>query len=87
MHEQPLLEGFREQTGLDARELDEWDERWLRYRSVAMTQFVRDLRKELDQVEQKLGKRIELSAGTFPAKDENLYFGLWWTRRLGSKKA
>ena len=76
MYEPPLLEGFKEQTGLDARELDEWDERWLRYRFRAMTQFIRDLRKELDQVGQKLGKRVEISATTFPGKDENLFFGL-----------
>ena len=76
MYEPPLIEGFKEETGLDARELDEWDERWLRYRSRPMTEFVRDLRKELDQVGQGLGKSLELSAGAFPAKDENLFFGI-----------
>ena len=76
MYEPPLLEGFKKQTGLDARELDEWDECWLRYRSWPLTEFMRELRKELDQVGRKLGKRLEISVTSFPAKDENLFFGL-----------
>ena len=71
-----MIEGFKDETGLDALELDEWDERWLTYRSRPRTEFVRDLRKELDQVMQGLGKRLELSATAFPSKDENLFFGI-----------
>jgi len=76
MYEPPLVKGFKSETGLDARMLDEWDERWLRYRSRSMTQFLRELRHELDQVGDQLGKRLELSATSFPAEDENLFYGL-----------
>ena len=76
MYEPPLLEEFQEQTGLNAQELDEWDERWLRYRSWPLTEFLRELRKVLDQVGRKLDKQLEISVAAFPAKDENLFFGL-----------
>jgi len=75
-YEAPLVDGFRQEFGQDPRELDEWDERWLRYRCRAMTEFVRELRQELDAIGRKLGKRLAISAGTFPTAQGNLYYGL-----------
>lgn len=44
LYETPLLEEFREQTGLDARELDERDPRHMAYHASVMTDFMRELR-------------------------------------------
>ena len=44
MH-QPLLDGFRQETGQDALELEEHDERYIRYRARVMTDFKRTLRR------------------------------------------
>ena len=76
MYEPLLVNGFKNETGLDARELDEWDEQWLRYRSRSLTEFLRELREELNQVGNRLGKRLEISASSFPAEKENLFYGL-----------
>jgi len=76
MYEAPLVEGFRREFGKDPRELDEWDESWLRYRCGPMTEFVRELRQELDQIGSRLGKRLALSATTFPTAQGNLFYGL-----------
>ena len=50
LYEQPLLDGFEAETGLDARQLAEDDERYLRYRAGVMTDFMRTLRRELDAI-------------------------------------
>ncbi|MDP6153525.1 MAG: family 10 glycosylhydrolase [Phycisphaeraceae bacterium] len=76
MYEQPMLDVFREQTGLDARQLEEWDEPWLRFRAQAVTQFMRELRQVLDDVGDRDGKRLEIGATTHPTPQECLYFGL-----------
>ena len=70
------MSGFLQEYGEDPRTLDEWDERWLRYRFRALTAFVRELRAELDSVGRKAGRRIALSADTFALPAGNLYYGL-----------
>ena len=75
-YEEPLVSGFKKEFGEDPRKIDEWDERWLKYRLWPMTEFVRDLRKELDSVGEKLGKRVAISAVTLPTPLGNLYYGL-----------
>jgi hypothetical protein len=70
------VSGFKKEFGEDPRKIDEWDERWLKYRLWPMTEFVRDLRKELDSVGEKLGKRVAISAVTLPTPLGNLYYGL-----------
>jgi hypothetical protein len=76
VYEEPLVEGFRKKFGKDPRQLDEWDECWLRYRSLAMTEFLRELRRELDKLGDKLGKRLAISATTFNNEQSNLFYGL-----------
>ena len=75
-YEDVLVEGFKKEFGEDPRVLDEWDERWLKYRRWPMTKFVKDLRVKLDEVGKNLGKRIAISAITFPTALGNLYYGL-----------
>lgn len=75
-YEEPLLSGFKKEFGDDPRRLDEWDERWLQYRQWPLTAFLRELRRELDSLGKKLGKRLAISAVTFPTPLGNLYYGL-----------
>ena len=76
-YEAPLVEGFRSRYGKDPRKLDENDPRWLSYRSGVLTQFMRELRQEMDAVakQQKRAKRLEISA-VVCRNDENLLHGM-----------
>ncbi len=76
MYEAPLVEGFEAETGLDPRTLDERDGRWLRYRCVALTTFMREVRAALDEVGARTGKRLPISAWVMGSKAENVFYGL-----------
>ena len=75
-YEPPLLESFQQEYGQDPRQLDEKDPRWLRHRAQLMTDFIRDLRKMLDEVAREQGRSKKLSVWVFGSQDENLYWGL-----------
>jgi hypothetical protein len=76
-YEAPLVEGFKSRFGEDPRSLDPGDGRWLSYRSEVLTQFMRELRAELDAVgrEQKRTKRLAISAVVF-REEENVLHGM-----------
>ena len=76
-YEPPLVAGFRRQFGKDPRELDEHDPDWLTYRSHVLTDFMRELRQEMDAVasEQPGKKRLAVSAVVF-REEENLLHGM-----------
>lgn len=75
-YEPPLVEGFMDQFGEDPRELPDDDERWLHYRSIALTEFMRELRSEMDAMAQKQGrKRIGISV-CVSNREENFLHGL-----------
>jgi len=76
-YEAPLVEGFKSRFGLDPRQLDPHDERWLRFRFEVLTQFMRELRAEMDAVgtKQKRAKRLAISAVVF-REEENLLHGM-----------
>jgi hypothetical protein len=76
VYEEPIISEFKREYGHDPRELDEWDQEWLRFRSRFITRFMRELRLTLDQVGKRLGKRLELSATTHPSPQECLLFGV-----------
>jgi hypothetical protein len=76
VYEEPTISEFKQEYGRDPRELDEWDQEWLRLRSRFITRFMRELRLTLDQVGKRLGKRLELSATTHPSPQECLVFGV-----------
>jgi hypothetical protein len=76
MYEEPLIKGFRSEYGEDPREIDEFDERWLRYRRGPLTQFMRQVRSAMDRVGKVAGKRLSVTACTFATEAENLYYGL-----------
>ena len=84
LYEQPLVDGFREAHGVDPRYLDEKDETWLRYRAGFVTQLMVELRQAMDEVGEKLGKRLETAAITLATEADNLICGLdveTWVRR------
>jgi hypothetical protein len=76
LYEQPLLDGFEAETGQDARQLAEDDERYLRYRAGVMTDFMRALRRELDAIGEKKGRKLEVSAHVLSNEQTNLFYGL-----------
>lgn len=76
LYEEPLVEGFRQETGLDARGLAEDDERYLRYRAQVMTDFMATLRQQMDQIGQQRGRKIEISAHVLNTETSNIFYGL-----------
>ena len=76
LYEKPVVEGFKQKFGDDPREVDETDERLLRFRAGFMTRYMRELRQAMDRVGKKLGRRLEVSAITFADGEANLSYGL-----------
>ena len=76
LYEAPLVEGFREETGLDATQLAEDDERYLRYRARVMTGFMADLRREMEEIGAERGRPLEISAHVLNNAESNLFYGL-----------
>lgn len=76
LYEAPLVEGFREETGLDARELAEDDGRYLRYRARVMTEFMAELRREMEELGEARGRPLEISAHVLNNAESNLFYGL-----------
>ena len=76
LYEEPLVQGFKEADGRDAREISEMDPVWLHYRSQALTEFMRGMKSVRDELEEKYGKRLEISANVFNCEEMNLRFGL-----------
>ncbi|MCY4079696.1 MAG: family 10 glycosylhydrolase [Caldilineaceae bacterium] len=76
LYESPLVEGFREETGLDATQLAEDDERYLRYRAGVMTEFMAELRREMDEIGARRGRPLEISAHALNDAATNLFYGL-----------
>ncbi|PYV18252.1 MAG: hypothetical protein DMG07_04260 [Acidobacteria bacterium] len=77
-YEAPLVDGYRKVSGKDPRALDERDPAWLAYRAGALTDLMRDLRRELDAAAKRRGRtrRLEISAWVFATEQENLLYGL-----------
>ena len=76
-YEPPVVDSFKQQYGQDPRTLDdEEDERWLRHRAHYMTEFVRGVRKTLDEASRRVGHRIRLAAMVYYSEAENLLHAL-----------
>ncbi|MDA4123061.1 MAG: hypothetical protein OK456_07780 [Thaumarchaeota archaeon] len=77
LYEQPLVDGFMAKGGEDPRKLPENDERWLRFRAGAMTDFMRELRKSAVEVSARVGREVpKVACVVFPTRDENLRYGV-----------
>ena len=75
-YEAPLVEGFKAEYGRDPRDLDERDREWLQYRSGALTDFMRRLRRAMDEVGTETGRRLQVTAVVAKDEEENLYDGI-----------
>lgn len=75
-HEAPLVQGFKSRYGLDPRDLDERDPRWLEHRAEVVTAFMRRVREQMDRDSEGRRKRLEVTACVLGKEEDNLYFGL-----------
>jgi len=76
MYEEPLVQGFKDEYGENPLEIDEFDERWLRYRSQALTEFMRQMRDAMDRLGETAGRRLNVTAISFATEAENIFYGL-----------
>ena len=71
-----MLAGFRAEHGKDPIDLDERDERWLRYKAGVVTGFMRRVRSEMEAVGRERGKRVDVGACVLGKEEDNLYFAM-----------
>ena len=76
LYEQPMIDGFLQQHGQDPRDLPEDDPQWLRFKAGVMTDFMRALRNELNQVGEEQGRTVQLSAYVLNNEELNMAQGL-----------
>lgn len=76
LYEPPLVESFRQQYGVDPRQLPQDDSRWLAHKAAWTTDFMRRVRHEMDQAGRAVGRRIQVSAHVLNTVPYNLSFGL-----------
>ncbi|MBI3922860.1 MAG: hypothetical protein HY318_15675 [Armatimonadetes bacterium] len=78
LYEQPFIDMFKKQYGVDPRNIDETDPRIFKVRSDIVTTFIREVRAMLDREEKfrKNGKRLELSLCVMSNEYDNMQFGL-----------
>ncbi|MAE64015.1 MAG: hypothetical protein CMJ18_07045 [Phycisphaeraceae bacterium] len=76
-YEDVVIEDFRQEHGVDPRDLDENDERVQRHRASYVTTLVRSARRLLDEIGAERGRRFDLTAMCYRGQaDLNLFFGL-----------
>ena len=76
-YEAPVVEGFQKEYGLDPRQLPENDPRFMRHRSQFLTQFMRELRAELDQIARELKRETPFEITAVVSNgEENLLLGM-----------
>lgn len=61
-YEEPLVRAFQDKFGLDPRTLPAEDSRWQAMRAAVMTDFLREIRKMLDEAGVKKQRRIGIGA-------------------------
>lgn len=85
-YEATAIEDFKHAHGVDPREIDEKDERWIRHKADYVTQFARDVRTLVDDVSTRRGKKLEVAAQPYWTEALNLHHGLdvrtWLTEGL-----
>ena len=76
LYEQPMIDGFQQRHGQDPRDLPEDDPRWLHFKAGVMTDFMRALRRELNEVGEQQGRTVQLSAYVLNDEALNMAHGL-----------
>jgi len=74
--EPPFRDLFRKKYGQDPITLPEKDERVRRLRCEIVTEFMREVRKMLDEESAERGRRLDLAAYVFASEEDNLGVGL-----------
>jgi hypothetical protein len=76
-----MVEGFKQETGLDPFEIPNNSPEWMHYRAASVTQTIREIREALPK---RNGKQMEISActGGWISKDLRIDFRDWrsWIR-------
>lgn len=75
-YEQPVLDDFHKEYGEDGRKVGFDDPRMQTIRCRYLNAFVGDVRKTLDEVGKRKGKKLNLSASIFAAANNNLDYGM-----------
>jgi len=75
-YEKPVLDDFRKEFNTEGRNVAYDDPRMRTIRCRYLNTFVRDVRKTLDEVGKRKGKRLELSVGIFGDPNKNLNHGI-----------
>ncbi len=75
-YEPPVVDGFIREYGKDPRHLDDADPVWLKYRARVLTQFMREVRRLVDDAAAEQGKDVALSAVVLDTEASNMYNGL-----------
>lgn len=61
-YDEPLIAEFQRRHGEDPRNLSDHDERWVALRCEVITQFMRELRQRLTQLEKKQDRQLGITA-------------------------
>lgn len=86
--EEPFCQRFIKEYGKDPRKLAEDDPRVLKLRATIVTEFMRKIRKLLDEVATQRGtpsRRLKLAVSTFSTPADNRKFGLDVERWIDEK--
>lgn len=86
--EEPFCQRFIKEYGKDPRQLAEDDPRVLKLRATIVTEFMRKIRKLLDEVATQRGtpsRRLKLAVSTFSTPADNRKFGLDVERWIDEK--
>jgi hypothetical protein len=86
-YEPSVVRAYIKKYGEDPRNLSDTDERWLRFRSMILVQFLRDLGEMIRKKAKQLARPTpHLASVVFPTWRENLRYGLdvetWVKERL-----
>ena len=72
-YDPPIVTAFQQQYGLDPTKVKESDERWLKLGASFVTQFLREIRKMLDEEARRQGRsRLGTAYHTFGSPTESL---------------
>ena len=74
-HEKPVVDDFKRKHGRDPREIDENDARWLTHKAEYVTEFLRQVRRLVDEIGTSRGRKLQLSAMTYWSEPLNMYHG------------
>lgn len=76
LYEAPVLQQFRRDYGEDPRKLPDDDPRLQKVMAAFVTQFARELKRAVDDIGQKMGRRLEIAYNINTTFESNLKWGV-----------